>query len=194
MNQENRVVLQHSMSLNISFTTHVQKSHRKLKLIHRATLRKITCEHEGELICSVYMERFIREIGLNQQGCIYVVCSDSNSEVFKLNTDMKALQRTHNDTGEHLGLAYELLVTSDKVLACSQNQKKICILDYGLNLCYYLDLGFDPCGITHFNGRYFVTARGKIGVIDINFGSKNNYVVTREKMKMNYGTEGFSIG
>ena len=150
------------------------------------------CDHKGRLICSAYFESFIRGIGMDHQGFLYVVCSAADSQVFKLDKDFNPVRITCYGSSKYLGLAYELLVTSNCVLVCSQNKRSICIFDLNLNLHFNLDLGFSPIGITNLNGtRYIVTGKGTIGVIDIDFESRKYKIMTLNEMKTNHGTEEF---
>ena len=161
-------------------------------------LRK--CDHKGKLIQCVYLKNFIRGLGLDQQkDYIYVVCSAADSQVFKLDKNMNAVQRTCNEASEHLGTAYELLVTSKHVLVCSTHKNKICILDFNLKLCFYLDLSFDPLelsfdplGITVLNGKYFFTAKGTIGAVEIDLKENMYRIMIWEGMKTNNSAEIFN--
>ena len=149
------------------------------------------CDHKGKLICSAYFKSFIRGIGMDHQGFLYVVCSAVNSQVFKLDKDFNPVRKTANELSRYLGVAYELLVMSDHVLVCSMNKRSICILDLNLNLHFNLNLNFGPLGITIFNGRYIVTGKGTIGVIDMDFKSKTYKIMTLKEMKIDHGTEVF---
>ena len=142
------------------------------------------CKHDGSLICSAAFndDVFLRGVGLDKKGYIYVVCSSAYSKVFKLNKDMKKVRKAHDDSSEHLGQAYELLVTPDDVLVCSYN--KICIFNFELDLCFTLKLDFDPYGITIHDGKYFATGKGTIGVIEIKERERFK-TMTWKNMKIN---------
>ena len=128
---------------------------------------------------------------MDHQGFLYVVCSAADSKVFKLDKDFNAVQMTCHESSRYLGMAYELLVTSDHVLVCS-NKMSICIFDLNLNLHFNLNLSFSPLGITNLHGtRYIVTTKGTIGVIDIDFESRKYKIMTLNEMKTNNGTEEF---
>ena len=150
------------------------------------------CDHKGRLICSAYFKSFIRGIGMDHQGFLYVVFSAADSKVFKLDKDFNPVRMTCHESSRYLGMAYELLVTSDHVLVCSQDKMRICIFDLNLNLHFYLNLSFSPLGITNLHGtRYIVTAKGTIGVIDIDFESRKYKMMKLNEMKTNHGTEEF---
>ena len=85
---------------------------------------------------------------------------------------MNAVQETGVKASEYLGIAYQLLVISEHVLVCSKDKKKICIFDSSLNLCFFINLSFEPLGITTLNGKCFITGIGTIGVIDIRIKDK----------------------
>ena len=82
------------------------------------------CDHEGNLIYSAYFKKFIRGIEIDQEGFIYILCSASDSQVFKLDTNMNAVRETGVKASEYLGIAYQLLVISELVLVCSKDKKK----------------------------------------------------------------------
>ena len=152
------------------------------------------CDHKGRLIRSAYFRSFIRGIGMDHQGFLYVVCSAADSQIFKLDKDFNPVRKTANESSRYLGLAYELLVTSDHVLVCSHNKMRICILDLNLNLHFNLNLSFGPIGITNLNGtRYIVTGKGTIGVIDIDFESRKYKIMTLNEMKIDHDTEKFKV-
>ena len=153
------------------------------------------CDHKGKLIRCVYLPSFIRGVGLDQQGFIYVVCTAADAKVYKLDQNMNAVRRTNDEASQYLENAYELLLTSNNyVLVCSSPKFKgmICILDLDLELCYCLNLSINPLAITVLHDKYFFTAKGAIGGIDIDFKSKTYEIKLWKGMKMNDDKENFN--
>ena len=132
-------------------------------------LRK--CDDKGRFICGVACPEFIRGIGMDNSGCVYVLCSGSNSKVVKFDRDLQCLRKTHNDYYVIFGKPYGMLVTSDHVFVTSKEKSMICIFDLDLNHQCNLKLSEGPIGITALDdNKYIVTFEAAIGVI--NFDEK----------------------
>ena len=148
--------------------TEEEDGHEPKKFI----LRK--CDDKGRFICGVSCPEFIRGIGMDNSGCVYVLCSGSNSKVVKFDRDLQCLRKTHNDYYVIFGKPYGMLVTSDHVFVTSKEKSRICIFDLDLNYQCNLKLSEGPIGITALDNKYIVTFEAAIGVIDINF-DENKY-------------------
>ena len=158
-------------------------------LVIKHCLRK--CDHKGNLICSTSFKHFIRGIGMDNKGYLYVA---ANSKVFRLNKDnMKPVRKTHHESSNHLQEAYQLIVVPkyEYVLVCSNKKRKICIFDYDLKLCFYLTLNFQPNGIAILHDRYFVVGKGTVATINIDFESKKYYTMEWKQMKVGGDFESF---
>ena len=151
-------------------------------------LRK--CDDKGRFICGVACPEFIRGIGTDNSGCVYVLCSGSNSKVVKFDRDLQCLRKTHNDYYVNLGKPYGMLVTSDHVFVTSKENSMICIFDLYLNHQCNLKLSEGPIGITALDdnkSNIIVTFEAAIAVIDIDFDEKK-YRETKVKcMRMKNG-------
>ena len=155
-------------------------------------LRK--CDHDGNFVYDVPLPEFVRGIGKDKNGFLYVLCSSTDSKVFKFDEDLNPVRKTNIHCAEHFGVAYGILVTDEHVFVCARVYQKVCILDLNLNLRYFLKLSFDPIGITKCNDKYFVTTRAAIGILDIDIEKKKFKVKKCEKMKTDLSTEQFKPG
>ena len=151
------------------------------------------CNHNRKTIATYPCFSFVRGIGKDQEGNLYVLCSGADSQVFKLDSNLKPLCKTHDRSAEYFGEAFGMLVTPDWVFVCSPNRKKVCILDLCLNHHFNLSsLKYGPNGIAKQNDRYFVVSDHAVTVIDINFETKSFKENIFEDMIMNDGsTESF---
>ena len=124
MSHKSEVVLQHFMYVDddyiyYSCTEEVPQNSLVKQTVIERFLRK--CDHKGNLIYSVYFKHFIRGIGMDNEGYLYVA---TNSKVIKLNKDnLKPVQRTHHESSKHLQDAYQLVVVPKYVLVCSNKTR-----------------------------------------------------------------------
>ena len=132
----------------------------------------LECTHSGRVIRGFSCPAFVRGIGKDNYGFIYILCSGSNSRVIKLNSDFNSVGITSHMCCEYFGVSYGMLVTSDNILVTSYTKDLICVLDLNLNHQYNLRLSQSPYGIATLDNKYFVTYGAAIGVIDINFEEK----------------------
>ncbi|CAI8014838.1 hypothetical protein GBAR_LOCUS9257 [Geodia barretti] len=154
-------------------------------------LRK--CEH-GSFVYDVSLPEFVRGIGKDKNGFLYVLCSSTNSKVFKFDEELNPVRKTNIHCAEHFGVAYGILVTDEHVFVCAQVKQKVCILDLDLNLRYFLKLSFEPIGITKLNDKYFVTTKAAIGILDIDIENMKFRVKNCGEMKTDLSTEQFKPG
>ena len=155
-------------------------------------LRK--CEHNGTFVCDVSLPKFVRGIGKDNNGFLYVLCSSTNSKVLKFDEDLNPVRKTNKSCAEHFGVAYGILVTDEHVFVCARANQKVCILDLNLNLRYFLNLSFEPIGITKLNDKYFVTTKAAIGILDLNIKNMKFREKNCGKMKTGLSTEQFKPG
>ena len=155
-------------------------------------LRK--CEHNGNFVCDVSLPGFVRGIGKDNYGFLYVLCSSTNSKVFKFDEKLNPVRKTNKNCAEHFSVAYGILVTDEHVFVCARLNQKVCILDLDLNLQYYLKLYFNPIGITKLNDKYFVTAIAAIGILDMDIENMKFRVKICREMKTGFTTERFKPG
>ena len=124
------------------------------------------------------------------------MCSTAKSQVFKLDEDLNRVRMSCDESSQYLGLAYQLLVTSKNLLVCSKDKCNICIFDLELTLLFNINLKFIPLGITVLNNNtYFVSAKGKIGVMDIDIQEqecKISKIIIQKGMKVNDDVEVFN--
>ena len=155
-------------------------------------LRK--CEHNGTFVCDVSLPEFVRGIGKGDNGFLYVLCSGNNSKVIKFDEELNPVRKTNRSCAEHFGVAYGILVTDEHVFVCAHVNQKVCILDLDLNLKYFLNLSFNPIGITKLNDKYFVTNKAAIGILDIDIENKKFRVKNCGEMKTGLTTKRFKPG
>ena len=135
---------------------------------NKVFLRK--CEHNGTFLYDTSMPgNFIRGIGKDDNGYLYVLCSATMSKVVKFDEKLNPVRKTSSSCGKYFGVAYGILVTPEYVFVCARLNQKICILNLDLKLMYCLKVDFNPIGIANLHNKYFVLARGAIGVMEINF-------------------------
>ena len=141
------------------------------KLVGENTFFLRICGHDGTLVYNIPFKFYVRGIGKDDEGFLYVLCSDvNNSQVWKLDHNFNPVRKTCNNTSRHLGQPYAMLVTSNSVLVTTRAQKKICILDKDLDLCRYLSFqDLTPIGIVRFRNKYFFTTESAICVIEKGF-------------------------
>ena len=156
-------------------------------------LRK--CEHNGNFVCDVSLPEFVRGIGKDNNGFLYVLCSSTNSKVLKFDKELNPVRKTNKTCAEHFGMAYGILVTDEHVFVCARGNQKVCILDLDLNLQYLLKLDFNPIGITKLNDKYFVTTKAAIGILDLDienmkFRVKMKTVLSTEQIKRGIALRG----
>ena len=130
------------------------------------------CTYDGTVVakydrCGDYIV-CIRE---DDEGYIYVLCK--NSEVIKLDKNLKHVKKTGNDCALYLRETYGMLVLSENVLVISEYQH-ICVLDLNLNFCYTLrELKIAPIGFAKFQANKFIaTAKSAIEIFEIDFQKK----------------------
>ena len=139
--------------------------------------------HNGKFVCKIPLPKFVRGIGKDIHGYLYILCSSTSSKVLKFDNELNPVKKTSSQCGEYFGEAFGMLVTSEYVFVCAHVKQKICILDLDLTLHHLLEVEFNPIGITKLHNKYFVATRGAIQVMDINFDEKNFKVKKYEKMK-----------
>ena len=155
-------------------------------------LRK--CEHNGTFVCDVSLPKFVRGIGKDNYGFLYVLCSSTNSKVLKFDEELNPVRKTNRSCAEHFGEAYGILVTDEHVFVCARVNQKVCILDLDLNLQYFLKLDLNPIGITKLNDKYFVTTKAAIGILEIDIENMKFIVKNCGKMKTGLTTKRFKRG
>ena len=155
----------------------------------KSFLRK--CKDYRTFVYDVSLPHFVRGVGKDDHGNLYVLCSSNKSKVIKLDKNLNPVRKTSSSCGKYFGVAFGILVTPAYVFVCARLSQKICILDLNLKLLYCLRVGFNPIGITKLHSRYFVASRGVIGVMEINFEQKKFQVKTYRNMKSDGGTECF---
>jgi hypothetical protein len=79
-------------------------------------LRK--CEHNGKFVYDVSLPEFVRGIGKDNYGFLYVLCSSTDSKVLKFDEDLNPVRKTNRSCAEHFGVAYGILVTDEHVFVC----------------------------------------------------------------------------
>ena len=159
---------------------------------YKKFLRK--CEHDGNFVCDVSLPEFVRGIGKDNYGFLYVLCSSNKSKVLKFDEELNSVRKTNKTCAEHFGVAYGILVTDEHVFVCARVSQKVCILDLELNLKYLLKLDFNPIGITKLNDKYFVTTKAAIGILDLDIENKKFRVKNCGEMKTGLSTEQFKRG
>ena len=95
---------------------------------------------------------------------------------------------------KQIGAVQNILVTDEHVFVCACANQKVCILDLNLNLRYFLNLSFEPIGITKLNDKYFVTTRAAIGILDIDIENMKFRVKNCGEMKTGLNTKQFKRG
>ena len=129
------------------------------------------CRHDGTIIKSHPCDCFVRGIGLDNDGNIYILCSRADPFVLKLNNIFKIVKQTEGKDAEYFSEAKGMIVTSEFVLVAADKFDRICVFDLHLVLKYNLKLRSikGPIAIATFQNRYIVTTKGSIGMFDIDF-------------------------
>lgn len=111
-----------------------------------------------------------RGIGTDNEGNLYVAES-AKSRIVKFDNDLNAVCMTSSYDRTTFSRPFGILVTDQYVFACDSTEKQICIFDRNLNLSFKIkhNLLRFPTDITAFNGKYFVTSKDEIVIIDIDF-------------------------
>lgn len=132
------------------------------------------CKHDGTIVKSFSCYGFVRGIGQDNDGNIYILCSRADPCVIKLNRNFVFLKTTKAKCAEHFSEAKGMIVTSKFVLVAVDKFDQICVFDLQLNFKYILKLRSirNPTAISTFQNRYLVTGKGSIGIIDIDFQNK----------------------
>ena len=129
------------------------------------------CRHDGTIINSHPCDCFVRGIGLDNDGNIYILCSRADPFVLKLNKKFEIVKQTERKYAEYFSEAKGMIVTSEFVLVAADKFDRICVFDLHLVLKYNLKLRSikGPIAIATFQNRYIVTTKGSIGIFDIDF-------------------------
>ena len=130
------------------------------------------CTYDGTVVAKYdRCGDFIRCIGQDDEGYIYVLCK--NSEVVKLDKNLNFVNKTNNDCVRYLRQAHGMLVLSENVLVASGFQN-ICVLDLNLEFCYSMrELNIVPIGFAKFQtNKFIVTAKSAIEIFEIDFHNR----------------------
>ena len=132
------------------------------------------CRHDGTTINSRHCDCFVRGVGLDNDGNIYILCSQANAYVLKLSESFKTLKRTERKFAKCFSEAKGMIVTSEFVLVPADKYDHICVFDLQLDFQYNLKLRSikGPISIATFHNHYIVTTKGSIGIFYVNFENK----------------------
>lgn len=151
------------------------------------------CTHDGKDVAKYdRCGDYIVCIGQDDEGYTYVLCK--NSEVVKLNKNLKCVKKTGNDCAQYLRQTYGMLVLSENVLVCSGYQH-ICVLDLNLNFCYTLsELNIVPIGFAKFQtDKFIVTSKSAIEIFEIDFQERElRNQMTFTNMSVGYNSVPFN--
>ena len=149
---------------------------------------------DGELILSGF--KHIR--GIAKGGEHFYVVDSLNRRVLKFDSMWNPLRRTsHKSTinGPVLSEPYGIYVNGEYVFVCAHRNKKICIFDHELNLCYSIKhrhLESGPTDITYFDGKFFVTIKSAIIVLKIDFERKTYKISKKSRFFVDNKPEPFN--
>ena len=132
------------------------------------------CKYDGTVVNCYRCDCFVRGIGSDSDGNIYILCSRADPYLLKLNKNFRKIKRTENQYSRHFSEAKGMIVTSGFVLITSEKYNQICVFNLQLDFQYNLKLTSiqGPIAISTFQNRYIVTGKGAIAIFDINFENK----------------------
>ena len=130
--------------------------------------------HDGSTIKSHPCDCFVRGVGLDNDGNIYILCSQADAYVLKLSKSFEIVKQTEWKCSKYFSEAKGMIVTSEFVLVPADKYDRICVFDLQLNFQYNLKLSSikGPISIATFQNRYIVTTKGSVGIFDIDFENK----------------------
>lgn len=133
-------------------------------------LRK--CTLNGQFVCTIPGFTHIRGIGRDKDDFYYIVDS-FKSRILKFDADLNPLRKTCIESAELFREPFGIFVDEEYIYVCSSRENHICVLDSSLKVCYLLKLSFSPTDITKFDGKYFVTTKSTVVMIDdVNFTTR----------------------
>ena len=155
------------------------------------------CRHDGTIINSHPCDCFVRGIGLDHDGNIYILCSKADPFVLKLNQNFEIVEQTERKCAEYFSEAKGMIITSKFVLVPADKFDHICVFDLQLNFQYNLKLRSikGPISIATFQNRYIVTTKGSIGIFDIDFENRKVenetvfHFMHRDDQKINFNPD-----
>ena len=136
------------------------------------------CKYDGTVVDSHICDCFVRGIGLDHDGNVYILCSQADPYVVQLNKNFRDIMNTtERKHAKHFSDPKGMIVTSEFVLVSSSD--KICVFDLLLKFYHKFKPTSieDPIAIATFQTHYIVTGKSAIEIIDIDL---KNRKVNRE--------------
>ncbi|CAI8042478.1 hypothetical protein GBAR_LOCUS23575 [Geodia barretti] len=155
------------------------------------------CKPDGELMI---LGGFKHIRGIAKYGKNFYVVDSLNRRVLKFDSKWNPVSRTSRRSTKNglvLSEPYGIYINGEYVFVCARRSKKICIFDHELNLRYSIKhhhLESGPIDITFFDGKFFVTIKSAIIVLEIDFERKTYKICKKSGILMDNKPEPFNAG